>query len=77
MTFIDKLTAAWTANNSLLCVGLVAVDLSWHWYAWLVWPVWIVVVDEAIKSHDRRKREFYHNRARSHFDTVLGMHSPK
>ncbi|MEG1329266.1 MAG: orotidine 5'-phosphate decarboxylase, partial [Janthinobacterium sp.] len=22
MNFIDKLSAAWTANNSLLCVGL-------------------------------------------------------
>ena len=58
--------------------GKVGVSTSWVWYVWLVvWPVWLVTVDELVKAHDRRRREFYHNRARSHFDTVLGMHSPK
>ena len=58
--------------------GKVGVSVSWVWYVWLiVWPVWLVTVDELLKAHDRQRREFYHNRARSHFDTVLGMHSPK
>ena len=58
--------------------GKVGVSVSWVWYVWLVvWPVWLVTIDELVTAHDRRRREFYHNRARSHFDTVLGMHSPK
>ena len=58
--------------------GKVAVSTSWVWYVWLiVWPVWLIVVDELVTAHDRQRREFYHVRARSHFDTVLGMHSPK
>ena len=65
------------AMVSVLSVGRVGVDLSWYWYIWFVWPLWIVGVDELIKTHDRGRREFYHNRARSHFDTVLGMWSPK
>ena len=62
---------------SALCVGRVGVSVSWYWWLWFVWPLFIVSVDELVKGHDRRKREFYHNRARSHFDTVLGMWSPK
>ena len=58
--------------------GKVGVSVSWVWYVWLiVWPVWLVTVDELVKAHDRQRREFYHNRARSHFDTVLGMWSPR
>ena len=65
------------AMVSVLSVGRVGVDVHWMWYLWFVWPFWIVGVDELIKMHDRERREFYHNRARSHFDTVLGMWSPK
>ena len=62
---------------SVLCVDSVGVSLGWYWWLWFVWPFLIVCVDELVKVHDRHKREFYHNRARSHFDTVLGMWSPK
>jgi len=64
------------AMVSVLVVDKPGVLVSGWLYLWFVWPVWIIVVDECIKMHDRKRREFYHNRARSHFDTVLGMHSP-
>ena len=61
---------------TVLILRLPAVSVPRWVCLWLLWPPALLGVDELIKLHDRRWREFYHNRARSHFDTVLGMHSP-
>jgi hypothetical protein len=47
------------------------------WYVFIPWPFLVILIDEIVKAHDRSRRDFYHNRARQHFDTVLGMYSPK
>jgi magnesium-transporting ATPase (P-type) len=54
------------------------VDLhDFYWFVFLPWPFVSLAVDELCKGHDRKKRDFYHRKTRQHFDTVLGMHSPK
>jgi len=50
---------------------------EFRWYIFLLWPLLIIFLDELCKNHDRTRRDFYHRKARQHFDTVLGMHSPK
>lgn len=63
---------------SVFSVSLPAVDLdTFRWYVFLPWPFLIIAIDEICKAHDRRRRDFLHKKARQHFDTVLGMHSPK
>jgi len=63
---------------SVLAVDRPRVDVvHFRWYVFLAWPFLIVAMDELCKRHDRRRRDFLHKKARQHFDTVLGMHSPK
>ena len=42
-----------------------------------LWMVLVVGMAECAKSHDAKATMMYSKRARQHFDTVLGMHSPK
>ncbi|GMF12304.1 unnamed protein product [Phytophthora lilii] len=75
---------------SMLRAGLVGADgvTLWHfvsqsvplvfWIAILcVWPFIIIIVDEAIKTHDKRHLVRYSKFLRMQFDTRLGMWSPK
>lgn len=63
---------------SVYSVSVPAVDVvSFRWYVFLAWPLLIIGMDELCKRHDRARRDFLHKKARQHFDTVLGMHSPK
>jgi magnesium-transporting ATPase (P-type) len=63
---------------SVFSVSAPRVELvSFRWYIFLAWPFLIVALDEVCKRHDRIRRDFLHKKARQHFDTVLGMHSPK
>jgi len=63
---------------TVVSVDRPAVNFDdWYWYIFFAWPPLLIIVDELIKTRERRKREFAQHRARSHFDTVLGMHSPK
>lgn len=63
---------------SVFSVDVPTVNLiDFRWYVFLPWPLLIVITDEMCKMHDRRHRDFNHKKARQHFDTVLGMHSPK
>ena len=63
---------------SVYSVSVPSVDVvSFRWYVFLAWPLLIIGMDELCKRHDRARRDFLHKKARQHFDTVLGMHSPK
>lgn len=63
---------------SVYSVSVPSVNLTdFRWYVFLPWPLLILLLDEACKAHDRRHRDFNHKKARQHFDTILGMHSPK
>jgi hypothetical protein len=63
---------------SVFSVSTPAVDVSsFRWYVFLPWPLLLLALDELCKKHDRARRDFLHKKARQHFDTVLGMHSPK
>ena len=51
---------------------------SFKWFVFLVvWPLMIPAADALAKRADSRANNFSQRRARQHFDTVLGMHSPK
>lgn len=63
---------------SVFSVSVPSVDVvHFRWYLFLAWPLLILALDELCKRHDRVRRDFLHKKARQHFDTVLGMHSPK
>lgn len=47
------------------------------WPIFLGWPFLVLLVDEVCKKINRKTRDFHHKKERQHFDTVLGMHSPK
>ncbi|KUF91449.1 T-complex protein 1 subunit eta [Phytophthora nicotianae] len=75
---------------SMLLAGVAGADgvTLWHfvsqsvpWIFWVVtlgvWPLAILVIDEAIKMHDKRHLVRYDKFLRMQFDTRLGMWSPK
>ena len=51
--------------------------LRWVYALIFVWALFILIIDEIVKAHERKLQTAYQKRSRQHFETVLGMHSPK